>query len=65
MIRNVQPSPRSMDVFHGAIAPPRIEHDGSGTTSSGSISIRVPSPLHAGHIPSGELNEKLCGPSSA
>ena len=37
---------------------------GSGTTSAGSISGFVPSPLQSGHMPSGELNEKLCGESS-
>ena len=36
----------------------------SGTTSSGSTSMRVPRPWHAWHMPSGLLNEKLCGLSS-
>ena len=56
--------PRSIAVAHGAIAPSRIERVGSGTTSSGSTSMRVPRPLQRGHMPSGLLNEKLCGVSS-
>ena len=37
----------------------------SGTTRSGSISRRVPSPVQAGQAPWGELNEKLRGSSSS
>ena len=29
------------------------------------INMRVPRPLHAAHMPSGELKEKLCGLKSA
>ena len=38
---------------------------GSGTTSSGSTSIRVPRPWHAGQAPNGELNENDRGSSSS
>src|SRR6185436_6158577 len=38
--------------------------DGSGTTSSGSISICEPSPVQRGHAPCGELNENDRGSSS-
>ena len=48
MMRAVQPSPRSAAVAHGAIAPSRIESDGSGTTSAGSTSSRLPRPVQAG-----------------
>ncbi len=60
-MRNVHPSPRAMPVAHEAMAPPRMESDGSGTTRSGATSSRVPSPLQALHMPRGVLNEKLCG----
>jgi hypothetical protein len=53
-----------MTLPHGSIAPARTLFDGSGTTSAGSISGLVPSPLQSGHMPSGELKEKLCGDSS-
>ena len=46
-------------------APSSIDRSGSGTTSSGSTSSRVPSPSHVGHAPYGELNEKLRGASSS
>jgi hypothetical protein len=59
----VQPSLRTT-FAHGSIAPSRTLFDGSGTTRDGSISGLVPRPLHSGHMPSGELNEKLCGDSS-
>src|SRR5262245_22831173 len=64
MMRYVHPSPRSIALDHGAMAPLRIDFLPSGITSSGSTSCRVPRPLHELHIPSGELNEKLCGDSS-
>ena len=48
----------------GLTAPSLIERSGLGTTSSGSISMRVPSPEHSGHMPSGELNENSCGDGS-
>ena len=38
---------------------------GSGTTSSGSTSIRVPRPWHSGHAPKGELKENDRGSSSS
>src|SRR6266480_6118670 len=50
---------------HGAMAPSLMERSGSGTTSSGSTSNRVPRPSHVGHAPYGELNEKLRGASSS
>ena len=49
---------------HGASAPSPIDSDGSGTTSSGSISICEPSPVQRGHAPCGELKEKIRGSSS-
>ena len=48
----------------GLTAPSLTERSGFGTTRSGSISMRVPSPEHSGHIPSGELNENSCGDGS-
>ena len=49
----------------GPMAPsPRVA-PGSGTTSSGSTSIRVPSPWHSGQAPNGELNENDRGSSSS
>src|ERR1700722_4687796 len=63
-MRAVHPSPRSIAPAQWAMAPCRIDFLRSGTSSCGSISSRLPSPLHDGHIPSGELNEKLCGDSS-
>ena len=38
---------------------------GSGTTSSGSTSLRVPMPVHSGQAPNGELNENDRGSSSS
>src|SRR5437588_10425936 len=49
----------------GAMAPSLMDRSGSGTTSSGSTSSRVPSPSPVGHAPYGELNEKLRGGSSS
>src|SRR5580765_3726159 len=49
----------------GAIAPSLIDRSVSGTTSSGSISNRVPSPSHVGQAPYGELNEKFRGANSS
>src|SRR4051812_10912502 len=63
-IRKTQPSPLAIAVAQGAIAPPRIDSLALGTTSASSTSCLVPSPLHAWHMPSGLLNEKLCGESS-
>ena len=64
MMRKVQPSPRSMELRQGAMAPARMERAGSGMTSSGSTSMRVPRPLQALHMPSGLLNENDCGLSA-
>src|SRR5215469_12164854 len=49
----------------GAIAPSASDRDGSGTMSSGSTSILVPSPVQSGHAPHGELNENDRGSSSS
>jgi hypothetical protein len=49
---------------HGLIAPSSSDRSGSGITSSGSISTRVPSPLQSAHMPCGLLNEKAWGVSS-
>src|SRR6266480_6660406 len=49
----------------GAMAPSLMDRSGSGTTSSGSTSNRVPRPSHVGQAPYGELNEKLRGASSS
>ena len=43
---------------HGAMAPSASDRSSSGTTSSGSTSSSVPMPVHSGHAPNGELNEK-------
>ena len=50
---------------HGAMAPSASVRDGSGTTSSGSTSILVPSPVQSGQAPHGELNENERGSSSS
>ena len=44
--------------------PRSSDSDGSGTTSSGSISICEPSPVQRGQAPCGELNENIRGSSS-
>src|SRR6266480_6043183 len=49
----------------GAIAPTASDRDGSGTLSSGSTSILVPSPVQSGHAPHGELNENERGSISS
>ena len=59
-----QPVSPSATVRHGSTAPSEIESAGFGTTRSRSTSMRVPSPLHSGHMPSGELYESICGVSS-
>ena len=41
-----------------------MDSESSGTTSSGSISTRAPSPLQSTHMPWGLLKEKLWGVSS-
>jgi hypothetical protein len=50
-----------MEARQGAIAPARIDKLPSGITSSGSTSMRVPSPLQELHMPSGLLNENDWG----
>src|SRR5262245_13308884 len=60
----VQPESFAIASPHTATAPSRIDLLGSGTTRSGSAAWRSPRPLHSTHMPSGELNEKLCGDSS-
>src|ERR1700730_1044087 len=50
---------------HPDSAPSLMLSDGSGTTASGSTSMRIPSPVHAGHAPCGLLNEKLRGAGSS
>ncbi len=49
---------------HGRIAPSPSDSEGSGTISSGSISICEPSPVQRGHAPWGELKENMRGSSS-
>ena len=49
---------------HGRIAPSFSDSDGSGTISSGSISMCEPSPVQSAHAPCGELNENIRGSSS-
>src|SRR5439155_26160435 len=46
---------------HGASAPSLSERRGFGTSRSGSISSREPSPPHSGHAPQGLLNENMRG----
>src|SRR4051812_4727905 len=59
-----QPSPRAAAAAQGVTAPSLMDKAGLGTTSSGSISGREPSPLQSVQKPSGELNENDCGDSS-
>ena len=47
------------------MAPSPTDSDGSGTISSGSISICEPRPVQRGQAPWGELNENTRGSSSA
>src|SRR2546425_8714745 len=49
---------------HGASAPSLSERAGFGTSRSGSISSREPSPPHSGHAPYGLLNENIRGETS-
>src|ERR1700736_2402334 len=46
-------------------APSLMLSDGSGTTASGSTSMRMPSPVHTVQAPCGLLNEKLRGAGSS
>src|SRR6056297_721847 len=48
----------------GAIPPFRILNEGSGIIFFTSISLTTPKPLHFGHAPCGELNEKVWGAGS-
>src|SRR5450759_5442363 len=50
---------------HPDSAPSLMLSDGSGTTASGSTSMRMPSPVHAVHAPCGLLKEKLRGAGSS
>ena len=52
-------------MLHGWMAPSPSVAPGSGTTSSGSTSIRVPSPWQSGQAPKGLLNENDRGSSSS
>ena len=47
------------------IAPSLIEIESSGITKSESTSSLLPSPVHSGQAPNGELNEKDLGSSSS
>ncbi len=49
----------------GAIAPSDRLFSASGTTRSGSTSIRVPMPEHSGQAPHGALKENCRGSSSS
>ncbi len=50
---------------HGWMAPSARLRSSSGTSSSGSTSSSVPMPVHSGHAPNGELNEKDRGWTSS
>ena len=50
---------------HGVMAPSSIDLEWSGTTRSGSTSMRVPRPWHSGQAPNGALNENDRGSSSS
>src|SRR3989338_6675548 len=50
--------------LHGTIAPSKMDLLLSGITRSASNSIFIPNPLHALHIPNGELNENVLGSRS-
>lgn len=43
---------------HAAIAPSRIDSDGSGTMSSSLVRCICPSPWHSGHAPTAVFGEK-------
>ena len=53
--------PRSLTGPRGAMAPSQTESEGSGTSSSGAKSWRIPRPSHARHMPCGLLKLKSCG----
>ncbi len=50
---------------HGWMAPSSSDFWSSGTTSSGSTSIRLPRPEQSGQAPNGELKENERGSSSS
>src|ERR1017187_852788 len=50
---------------HPERAPSLMLNDGSGTTASGSTSMRMPRPVHTGQAPCGLLKEKLRGAGSS
>src|SRR5256885_12947012 len=50
-----------LDFCHGRTAPSLSERSGLPSTRSGSGSSFVPSPVHGGHAPWGELNENVRG----
>ena len=67
VVDRVTVSGRSRVVFgvdQGLMAPCSTLSESSGTTSSGSNSKRVPSPLQSAHMPCGLLKENACGVSS-
>src|SRR5215217_32998 len=53
------------ELAHGEIAPSFTLRSSLGTTRSGSISNRLPSPSHREHAPCGLLNENVLGCISA
>src|SRR5215204_7053647 len=53
------------ELAHGTTAPSLTLRSALGTTSSGSISSRLPSPSQRSHAPWGLLNEKVLGCISA
>src|ERR1019366_6278671 len=50
--------------LYSAMAPSRMDFDGSGRSRSGSTLCTVPRPLHEGHAPTGDLKENRRGGSS-
>src|ERR671926_1188019 len=54
-----------LELAHGEIAPSFTLRSSLGTTRSGSISSRLPSPSHLEHAPCGLLNENVLGCISA
>src|ERR671917_2903845 len=53
------------ELAHGTTAPSLTLKSSFGTTRSGSISSRLPSPSHREHAPCGLLNENVLGCISA
>lgn len=50
---------------HGATAPSDSDFSSSGTTSSGSTSVREPRPVHSGQAPHGPSKENSRGSSAS